>query len=107
MIPYLPHESTRSRGNVGGPEGDAVDKSQVGVGGTLGKGWRGRRRRNERIGLSRGASLTLGQHARQRQPTAVPVAQIVRKSARMREEPWKCTHLRQVVHRRESLPTSR
>ena len=29
VSPYLPHESTRSRGNMGGPEGDAVDKSQV------------------------------------------------------------------------------
>ena len=38
MSSYLPHESTRSRGNVGGPEGDAVDKSQVVVGETLGKG---------------------------------------------------------------------
>ena len=35
MSPYLPHESTWSRGNVGGPEGDAVDKSQVVVGKTL------------------------------------------------------------------------
>ena len=37
MSPYLPHESTSSRGNVEGPEGDAVDKSQVVVGGTLGE----------------------------------------------------------------------
>ena len=36
MSPYLPHMSTRSRGNVGGPEGIAVDKSKVVVGGTLG-----------------------------------------------------------------------
>ena len=38
MSPYLPRESTRSRSNVGGPEGDAVDKSQGVVGGTLGEG---------------------------------------------------------------------
>ena len=32
VSPYLPHASTMSRGNVGGPAGDAVDKSQVVVG---------------------------------------------------------------------------
>ena len=36
-----------------------------------------------------------GWHAGHRQPTAVPVAQIVRKSARVREEQRKRTHLRQ------------
>ena len=41
VSPYLPHESTRSRGNVGGPAGHAVDKSQVVVGGTLGEGVEG------------------------------------------------------------------
>ena len=60
MSSYLPHESTKNRGNVGGPEGDAIDKSQVVVGETLGKGGgRGCRYRNEGIGLSRGARLTL------------------------------------------------
>ena len=48
-----------------------------------------------------------GWHAGHRQPTAVPVAQIVRKLARVREEQRKCTHLRQAEHWRESLPTSR
>ena len=47
-----------------------------------------------------------GWHAGQRQPTVVPVAQIVQKSARVREEQRKCTHLRQAEHWRESLPTS-
>ena len=47
MSPYLPHESTRSRGNMGGPEGDVVDNSQVVVGEPRGGGWRGRRRCNE------------------------------------------------------------
>ena len=55
MSPYQPHESTGSRDNVGGSEGDTVDKSQVVKGGTLGEGWRGRRRCNWGIGLSRGA----------------------------------------------------
>ena len=39
-----------------------------------------------------------GWHAGHRQPTAVPVAKIVRKSARVREEQRKCTHLRQAEH---------
>ena len=60
MSPFLPHESTRSRRNVGGPEGYAVYKSQVVVGGTLEEGWRGHRHCNGGIGLSRGTSLTLG-----------------------------------------------
>ena len=37
MSPYLPHESTRIWDNVEGPEGTAVDKSQVVVGGSLGE----------------------------------------------------------------------
>ena len=49
----------------------------------------------------------MGWHAGHRQPTAVPATQIVRKSARVREEQRKCTHLRQAEHWRESLPTSR
>ena len=76
---------------MGGPEVDVIDKSQAIVGGTLG----GRRRHNEETGLSGGASFPLGWHAGHRQPTAIPVAQIVRKSARVREEQRKCTHLRQ------------
>ena len=60
MSPYLPRESTWSRGNVGGPEVEVVDKSQVVVGEPWGRGWRGRRRRNGGNGLSGGASLTLG-----------------------------------------------
>ena len=68
VSPYLPHESTRSRGNVVGPEGDAVGKIQVVVEGTLGEGGRGRRRCNRGIGLSRGASFTLGA-ARRATPT--------------------------------------
>ena len=39
-----------------------------------------------------------GWHAGHRQPTEVPVAQIVRKSARVKEEQRKCTHLRQAEH---------
>ena len=52
MSPYLPHESTRSRDNVGGPEGEGVDKCLVVVRGTLGEGWRGRRHHNMGIGVT-------------------------------------------------------
>ena len=45
---------------MGGPKVDANDKSQAVVGGTLGEGWRGRRRRNEETGLSGRASFPLG-----------------------------------------------
>ena len=44
--------------------------------------------------------------AGQFQPMGEPAAQILRKSARVREE-QKCTHLEQVEHFKESLPTSR
>ena len=53
---------------MGGPEGDAVDKSQVVVGGPWGRGRSGRKRGNGGIGLNRGASLTLGA-ARRATPT--------------------------------------
>ena len=56
---YLPRESTWSRGNVGGPEVDAIDKSQVVVGEPWGRGWSGCRRCNGGTGLSGGSSLTL------------------------------------------------
>ena len=41
MSPYLPCESTWNRGNMGGPEVDVVDKSQVVAGGTPGEGVEG------------------------------------------------------------------
>ena len=39
-----------------------------------------------------------GWYAGHRQPTAVPVAQIVQKLAGVREEQRKCIHLRQAEH---------
>ena len=74
---------------------DVSDKSQAVVGGTLG---RERRRRNKETGLSGEPVFIWGWHAGHRQPTAVPVAQIVQKSARVRKEQRKCTHLRQAEH---------
>ena len=44
--------------------------------------------------------------AGQFQPMGEPAAQILRKSAWVREK-QKCTHLEQVEHYKESLPTSR
>ena len=44
--------------------------------------------------------------AGQFQPMVEPAAQILQKLARVREEPEKCTHLEQVEHFSESLPTS-
>ena len=63
-----------------------IDKSQAVVGEPWRRGWRGRRHRNEGTGLRGEPILLWGLHAGQRQPSAVPVAQIVRKSARVREE---------------------
>ena len=45
--------------------------------------------------------------AGQFQPMGEPAAQILRMSARVREEQEKSTHLEQVEHFKESLPTSR
>ena len=45
--------------------------------------------------------------AGQFQPMREPAAQILRKSAPIRKEQEKCTHLEQVEHFKESLPTSR
>ena len=44
--------------------------------------------------------------AGQFQPMVEPAAQILQKLARVREEQEKCTHLEQVEHFSESLPTS-
>ena len=62
---------------------DVSDKSQAVVRGTQG---RGRRRRNKETGLSGGASFLFGD-ARWASPAhCSAVAQIVRKSARVRKE---------------------
>ena len=44
---------------MGGPGVDVIDKNQAVVGEPSGRGWRGRRRRNEGTGLSEGASFAL------------------------------------------------
>ena len=45
--------------------------------------------------------------AGQFQPMGEPAAQILQKSAQVREEQEKCTHLEQVEYFKESLPTLR
>ena len=93
----------------GGCEGRGRDESlrteqgsEVGEGGG-GAGEKGRGDAGRREGEARAA---LGQ-AGQFQPMGEPAAQILRKSARVKEEQEKCTHLEQVEHFKESLPTSR
>ena len=54
-----------------------------------------------------GKARSLLRQAGQFQPMGEPAAQILRKSAQVREEQEKCTHLEQVKHFKESLPTSR
>ena len=54
-----------------------------------------------------GEARSLLRQAGQFQPMGERAAQILRKSARVREEQEKCTHLEQVEHFKESLRTSR
>ena len=89
----------------GGCEGRGRDESMRseqasggGVGGAGEKGDAGRW-----VGEARSPLRQAGQF----QPMGEPAMQILRKSARVREEQKKCTHLEQVDHFKESLPTSR
>ena len=94
----------------GGCEGRGRDESirseqasGVGVGG-------GRAGETRRGGTLAGGWERQGPPLRQAgqfQPMGEPAAQILRKSARVREEQEKCTHLEQVENFKESLPTSR
>ena len=77
---------------------EQVSGGGVGEGGETGRGdacwW---------VGEARSPLRQAGQF----QPMGEPAAQIVQKSARVREKQEKCTHLEQVEHFKESLPTSR
>ena len=93
----------------GGCEGRGRDESirseqasGVGVGG----GRAGETRRGD-AGRWVGETRSQLRQAGQFQPMGEPAAQILRKPARVREEQEKCTHLEQVEHCKESLPTSR
>ena len=93
----------------GGCEGRGRDESlgfeQASGGGVEGDGAgeKGRGDAGRRVGEARSPLRQAGQF----QPMGEPAAQILRKSARVREEQEKCTHLEQVEHFKESLPTSR
>ena len=93
----------------GGCEGRGRDESirseqasGVGVGG----GRAGETRRGGRWPVGGRGKVPI-KTSREFQPMGEPAAQILRKSARVREEQEKCTHLEQVEHFKESLPTSR
>ena len=93
----------------GGCEGRGRDeslRSEQASGGGVGGGGAGEKGRGDarrRVGEARSPLRQAGQF----QPTGEPTAQILRKSAQVREKQEKCTHLEQVEHFRESLPTSR
>ena len=93
----------------GGCEGRGRDESMrseqasgggVGGGGAGETGWRDAGRW---VGEARSPLRQAGQF----QPMGEPTTQILQKSAQVREEQEKCTHLEQVEHFKESLPTSR
>ena len=91
----------------GGCEGRGRDESlrseqASGVGGG-GAGEKGRGDAGRWVGEARSPLRQAGQF----QPMGEPAAPILQKSARFREEQEKCTHLEQVEHFKESLPTSR
>ena len=83
-------ESLRSEQASGGGEGGG------------GAGEKGRGDAGRRVGEARSPLRQAGQF----QPMGELATQILQKSARVREE-QKCTHLEQVEHFKEFLPTSR
>ena len=94
----------------GGCEGRGRDESmrseqacRGGCGCGDGAGEKGRGDAGRRVGEARSPLRQAGRF----QPMVEPAAQILRKSAQVREEQEKCTHLEQVKHFKESLPTSR
>ena len=94
------------RGGCEGRGRDESMRSEHASGGSVGGGGAGEKGRGDaggRVGETRSPLRQAGQF----QPMGEPAAQILRKSARVREEQKKCTHLEQVEHFKESLPTSR
>ena len=93
------------RGGCEGRGGEEFMRSEnVRGGGGWGRSWRD----------GAGGRLLVGgrgkvplRQAGQFQPVGEPAVQILRKSAWVREEQEKCTHLEQVEHFRESFSTSR
>ena len=92
------------RGGCEGRGRDESMKSELASGrGVGGAGETGRGDAGQWVGEARSPLRQAGQF----QPMGEPATQILRKSARVREEQEKCTHLEQVEHFKESLPTSR
>ena len=94
------------RGGCEGRGRDVSMRSEHVGGGGVGGGGAGETGRGDAcwwVGEARSPLRQTGQF----QPIGEPAAQILRKSARIREEQEKCTHLEQVEHFSESLTTSR
>ena len=94
------------RGECEGRDRDESMKSEQVSGGGVGGGGAEEKERGD-AGWWVGEAMSLLRQAGQFQPMGEPAAQILQKSARVREEQEKCTHLEQVEHFKESLPTSR
>ena len=93
------------RGGCEGRGRDESMRSEQVSGGDVGGGGAGETGRGDAcwwVGEARSPLRQAGQF----QPMGEPASQILQKSARVREE-QKCTHLEQVEHFKESLPTSR
>ena len=94
------------RGGCEGRDRDESMRYEQVSGGGVGGGGAGETGRGDSGWWVGEARFQLRQ-AGQFQPMGELAAQILRKSARIREEQEKCTHLEQVEHIKESLPTSR
>ena len=94
------------RGGCEGRGGEESMRSEHVRGGGVGGGGAGGTGRGDAcwwVGEARSPLRQAGQF----QPVGEPAVQILQKSARVREEQEKCTHLEQVEHFRESFLTSR
>ena len=94
------------RGGCEGRGRDESMRSEQGSGGGVSGGGAGEKGQGD-AGRWVGEARSPLRQAGQFQPMGEPAAQILQKPARVREEQEKCTHLEQVEHFKESLPTSR
>ena len=94
------------RGGCEGRGRDEFMRSEQVSGGGVGGVGAGETRRGDACWWVGEARFSLRQ-AGQFQPMGEPAAQILQKSARVREEQEKCTHLEQMEHFKESLTFSK
>ena len=94
------------RGGCEGRGRDESMRSEQVSGGGVGGGGAGETGRGD-AGWWVGEARSPLRQAGQFQPMGEPAAQILQNPARVREEQEKCTHMEQVEHFKESLPTSR